>query len=204
MTRSRAIAVATGICLASAFAGNELPTNDDADSFEIEPPLLIQNLNRDKLPDPNATAAASTVPDIEKLEKSIERAKRASAGAERLFRIGVLARQDVEQRALRIVRLQSDLENARLAEAKENAIDRERRFAAGEITKEEIVEAENAVEHATQAAQAAAAARRQAELAAAAVNLQRQKKLLTLGSGHKSDVNKAAQKLAELSISSGN
>ena len=204
MRRSRAIVFAAGICLTSAFAGNQLPTSNDADSIEIEPPLLIQNLNRDKLPDTDGAAVASTVPDIAKLEKSIERAKRASAGAERLFRIGVLARQDVEQRALRIVRLQSDRENARLAEARTSAIDRERRFAAGEISKEELVEAEKAVEGATQAAQNAAASRRQAELAAAEVNLQRQKKLLTLGSGHKSDVNKAAQKLAELSIPNGN
>lgn len=201
MTRSRAIALAAGICLTSAFAGNELPENDDADSFEIEPPLLIQNLNREKLPDP--AAAAAIVPDIEKLEKAIERAKRASAGSERLFRIGVLARQDVEQRALRIVRLQSDLENARLAGAKENAIERERRFAAGEITKDELVKAENDVERATQAAQTAVTARRQAELAAAEVNLQRQRKLVALGSGHKSDVAKAAQKLAELRIPNG-
>jgi outer membrane protein TolC len=52
--------------------------------------------------------------------------------------------------------------------------------------------------HAIKAAHAAAAERERAELEAAKTNLQRQQKLLALGSGRKSDVARAEQKLAEL------
>jgi len=44
----------------------------------------------------------------------------------------------------------------------------------------------------------AAAARERAELDAAQLNVERQRKLLALGSGRKSEVSRAEQKLAEL------
>lgn len=195
MTRLFACSLALGFCLTIANAASELPKDDaDNDSFEVEPPLLIPNRDTEPL---SVTTPAPMV-DAEKIEKDIERARKAAAGAERLFKIGVLAKVDVEKRALRVVRLQCDLQNARLSQAKENAIAQERRFVAGEITKAELTEIEAAVERATEVAQSATADRERAELAAAEVNLQRQQKLLALGSGHKSDVARAAERLAEL------
>jgi len=60
--------------------------------------------------------------DPARLEKELERAKKNASGAERLCRIGALAKVEAEQRALKVVRLESDLENARLAGAKEELI----------------------------------------------------------------------------------
>jgi hypothetical protein len=51
---------------------------------------------------------------------------------------------------------------------------------------------------ATNAAQSAAARRDRAELDAALLNLSRQKKLLALGSGRKSEVSRAEEKVAAL------
>jgi hypothetical protein len=51
---------------------------------------------------------------------------------------------------------------------------------------------------AIEAAHAAAKKREEAELQAAEINLARQQKLLSLGSGRKSEVAKAERKLAEL------
>jgi hypothetical protein len=177
-----------------AFA-QEDSTTDNVDSFDIEPPLLIPNRGNEPLPD---VAAPDADVDLAQLEKKLERTERNAAGAERLYRIGALSKVEAEQRALRVVRLKSDLENARLARAKVDVVQKEKQVAAGEIAKEELAEAETLLAHAIEAAHAAAVERERAELEVAKTNLQRQQKLLALGSARKSDVARAEQKLAEL------
>jgi len=177
-----------------AFA-QEDSTTDNVDSFDIEPPLLIPNRGNEPLPD---VAAPDADVDLAQLEKNLERAERNAGGAERLYRIGALSKVEAEQRALRVVRLKSDLENARLARAKVDVVQKEKQVAASEIAKEELAEAETLLAHAIEAAHAAAAERERVELEAAETNLQRQQKLLALGSARKSDVARAEQKVAEL------
>ncbi|HEU5313376.1 MAG TPA: hypothetical protein VFU08_06085, partial [Candidatus Udaeobacter sp.] len=133
-----------------------------------------------------------------RLEKQLERAKQNAAGAERLGKIGVLAKMEVEQRLLKVVRYESDLANARVARAKEELAEKESQLATGEITKDELEAVKTALAQLTEAAQVAAAKRERAELEAAEANLRRQQKLLKLGIGQKSDVTHAEEKLAEL------
>ena len=180
--------------VAVAFA-QEDSTTDNVDSFDIEPPLLIPNRGNEPLAD---VAAPDADVDLAQLEKNLERAERNAGGAERLYKIGALSKVEAEQRSLRVVRLKSDLENARLARAKVDVVQKEKQVAAGEIAKEELAEAETLLAHAIEAAHAAAVERERAELEAAKTNLQRQQKLLALGSARKSDVARAEQRLAEL------
>lgn len=180
----------------NAFAQEDSAT-DNVDSFDIEPPLLIPNRGDEPLPGVTASVSPADV-DLAQLEKNLERAKRNAVGADRLYRIGVLSKVEAEQRALRVVRLRSDLENARLVRAKEDIVQKEKQVAGGEIAKGELAEAETLLAHAIEAAHAAATERERAELEAAQTNLQRQQKLLALGSARKSDVARAEQKLAEL------
>ena len=177
-----------------AFAQDD-STTDNVDSFDIEPPLLIPNRGNEPLPD---VAALDADVDLAQLEKNLERAERNAGGAERLYRMGALSKVEAEQGALRVIRLKSNLENARLARAKVDVVQKEKHVAAGEIAKEQLAEAETLLAHAIKAAHAAAAERERAELEAAKTNLQRQQKLLALGSARKSDVARAQQKLAEL------
>jgi hypothetical protein len=177
-----------------AFA-QEDSTTDNVDSFDIEPPLLIPNRGNEPLPD---VAALDADVDLAQLEKNLERAERNAGGAERLYRMGALSKVEAEQGALRVIRLKSNLENARLARAKVDVVQKEKQVAAGEIAKEQLAEAETLLARAIKAAHAAAAERERAELEAANTNLQRQQKLLALGSARKSDVARAEQKLAEL------
>jgi hypothetical protein len=182
---------------AALIAGGELPKNDDIDSLDIEPPLLIPNLTRDKEPIV-AKEAPSSIPDPDRLEIELERAKRNAKSAERLFRIGALAKVEAEQRVLRVARLQSDLEAARLTRAKEELTAQQSKLAAGEISQTELSSAEAALARAIEASHEAAVARERAEVDAAQSNLNRQRKLLALGSGRKSEVSRAEEKLAEL------
>jgi len=162
--------------------------SEEPDSFDVEPPILKQNLSDEPLPNG----------DLARLEKQLERAKQNAAGAERFYKIGVLAKMEVEQRLLKVMRCESDLANARVARAKEELAEKESQLATGEITRDELESMKTALAQLTEAAQAATAKRERAELEAAEANLRRQQKLLKLGIGQKSDVTRAEEKLAEL------
>jgi len=167
--------------------------SDEPEAFDIEPPILKQNLSEEPLP-----AAGTPDAEVARLEKQLERAKRNADGAERLYKIGVLARVEVEQRFLRVIRTESDLANARVSLAKEKVAETESRVASGETPKGELDAAKAALAQLTDAAQVALAKRDRADLEAAEANVRRQQKLLKLGSAGKSDVDRAEERLAEL------
>src|SRR5437588_3581753 len=197
MRRVLTLPVAVVATAMAALAADQPPPADADVSFEIEPPLLIPNRSDEPLP---ASAAVAPVPDVDlaRLEKDFRRAKRNAAGVERFCKIGALSKLEAEQRALRAIRLESDLANARLVRAKEEMLQKEKQLAAGEISKEDLAQTESALALAIEAAYAAAAKRQRAELEAAEANVHRQERLLVLGSARKSDVSRAEQKLAEL------
>ena len=179
------LALAMALWAADQSTGNK---SEEPDSFDVEPPILKQNLSDEPLPNG----------DMARLEKQLERAKQNAAGAERLYKIGVLAKMEVEQRLLKVVRYESDLANARVARAKEELAEKESQLATGEITKDELESMKTALAQLTESAQVVSAKREHAELEAAEANLSRQQKLLKLGIAGKSDVDRAQEKLAEL------
>jgi hypothetical protein len=190
MTRMVALPVTLLALAIAVWAADQSAENksEEPDSFDVEPPILKQNLSDEPLPNG----------DMARLEKQLERAKQNAAGAERLFKIGVLAKLEVEQRLLKVVRCESDLADARVARAKEELAEKESQLATGEITRDELESMKTALAQLIEAAQAATAKRERAELEAAEANLRRQQKLLKLGIGQKSDVTRAEEKLAEL------
>jgi hypothetical protein len=191
MKRSFAFSVSLAISIASLAAQDPSP---DSGSFEVEPPLLVQ-------PDGRPVASSEPTPrpdqDLAQLEKQLERAKKSAASAEPLWKAGVLAKVDVEKRALRVVRLQAELANAQLAEAQKSTPANDGMVQTGQV-RPGNAESKAALAQATAAAEAAAASLAKAELDAALLNLQRQQKLRALGSARKSDVARAEEKLAAL------
>jgi multidrug resistance efflux pump len=175
-----------------ALAADQSSNPDEPGEFDIEPPILKQNLS-DELAD-------AGTPDgvIARCEKKLERAKRNAAGAERLWKIGVLAKVEVEQRALKVIKCEAELASSRVAQAKQTVAEQELRVSSGETTKQELDVAKAALAQLLEAEQKAVAKRESAELESAETNLRRQQKLLKLGSAHKSDVTNAEEKLAEL------
>jgi len=175
-----------------ALAADQSTNSEEPGEFDIEPPILKQNLS-DEL-------AESGTPDgdVARCEKKLERAKRNADGAERLWKIGVLAKVEVEQRALRAIKCEAELASARVAQAKGVVTEQESRVASGEATKQELEVAKTALAQLIDAEQKEVAKRESAELEFAEVNLRRQQRLLKLGSAHKSDVTNAEEKLAEL------
>jgi len=183
------LALAMAVWAADQSGGNK---SEEPDSFDVEPPILKQDLSDEPLPNG----------DMARLEKQLARARQNAAGAERLYKTGVLAKAEVEQRLLKVVRCESDLANARVARAKDELAEKESQLATGEITRDELESMKTALAQLTEAAQAAMAKRERAELEVAETNLRRQQKLLKLGLGQKSDVTHAEEKLAELKAQS--
>ena len=175
-----------------ALAADQSSNSEEPGEFDIEPPILKQNLS-DELAE-----AGTPDGDITRCEKKLERAKQNAAGAERLWKIGVLAKMEIEQRALKVTKCEAELASARVAQAKEKVAEQESRVASGETTKQELDAAKAALAPLIEAEQKAVAKRESAELEVAEANLRRQQKLFKLGSGRKSDVTNAEERLAEL------
>src|SRR5213596_3054514 len=190
MIRRFALPIALLATVMLTLAAGQSPGNktEEPEAFDIEPPILKQNLSDEPLPDG----------DLARLEKQLQHAKQNGAGAERLYKIGVLAKVEVEQRLLKVIRYESDLANARVARAKDELAEKESQLATGEITRDELESMKTALAQLTETAQAATTKRERAELDAAEANLRRQQKLLKLGIGQKSDVTQAEERLAEL------
>ena len=176
-----------------ALAADQSSNSDEPGEFDIEPPILKQNLT-----DELATTAGTPDGEVARWEKQLERAKKNAAGAERLWKIGVLAKVEVEQPALKVIKCEAELANARVAQAKDRLAEQESLVASGESTKQQLDVAKSALAQLIVAAETAVAKRESAELESAEANLRRQQKLLKLGSARKSDVTNAEEKIAEL------
>jgi hypothetical protein len=189
----RGAALLLGVWATTLFAQQ---STIEPDSFDIEPPLLIPNRDDEKNANPTTSPAHDV--DLAKLERELERAKRNATGLDRLLKIGALSKVEVEQRRLRIVHLEFDLASARLIAEKEKMLGKDTELSNGRVAKSEITPAENGLALAISAAHAASTKREQADIGAAEANVQRQEKLLALGSARKRDVERALQKLADL------
>lgn len=192
----RAFALPLSFFIAACVLGqDELPVDPDQ-PLEIEPPLLIQEApNQDQV---SASSDANPEPEPERIQVALEQAQKSAAAGERLYKRGIIAKVEAENRALKVIRLQSDLANAKLDIAKDVVATQESRFNAKEISQSELDAAKSALTVATSEAATATARREKAELDAAIVNLTRQKKLLAVGIGRKSEVSRAEAKVTEL------
>jgi hypothetical protein len=179
-------------------AEEELP-KDPNEPMDIEPPLLIQESpNQNIVYTSPATPDQNPAPDLDQLAASLEKAKKSAASGERLYKGGIIAKVDAENRVLKVIRLEAELAEAKLELAKQNVAVQEARLEAGEVTQDQVESAKSEAVAAARDAESAGARKEKAELDAAVLNLQRQKKLLAMGSGGKAAVNRAQEKVSAL------
>lgn len=171
----------------NARAAEALPAPETGESFPIEPPLLISRRTPDGSPIASGALEKSGPDDgdLERLETVLIRAKKNAGSAERMFKAGIISKVDAEERVLRVIRLEAKIAAARVEKLKRDS------EQAAPASPDSIISAEEAATRATEA-------QHRAELDAALRNLQRQQKLLALGSARQADVNRAQEKLTEL------
>ena len=173
--------------LAAARAADDLPKKENGEAMDFEPGLLPDLKN---VPEPADSAA--------RLEAAIERAKKGAASGKRMFRAGIIAKVEAEKRALKVVRLTSELAIARLETTKTELDAKRADFDAGKLTQAQLDAAQASADAAAEAAAAASTAWQRAELAAAELNLSRQRQLLAAGIGSKSVVSRAQSQVTGL------
>jgi len=186
-----AVALLGTVLLAVAADESQQSKSDEPGEFDIEPPILKQNLS-------NEPSKASPEAEVARLEKQFQLAKQIAAPAARLYKIGVLSKGEMEQRLLKVIQCECNLAIARLAFCEEQIAALQSLVASGENAKDELAQARTDLLQLTEAAEIASAKRERAELEAAELNLRRQQKLLKLGVARESDVTRAEEKLAEL------
>ena len=186
MRRIFTILAATAL-LASAQATDDLPKKDAGEAMDFEPSLL-----------PDLSAAPDPANRVARIESALARAKGSAASGERMFRAGIIAKVEAERRALKVIRLESDLAAARLESAKLESTSKRAEFDAGKLAREPLDAAQASTDAAEQAANDAAAGWQRAELAAAELNLKRQRQLLAAGIGSKTLVSRAQSQIAGL------
>jgi len=179
-------------------AQEQLPT-DPNEPMDIEPPLLIQEApNQNIVYTTPGAPDQKPLPDPDEIAVTLEKAKKSAASGERLYKSGIIAKVDAENRVLKVIRLEADLAEARLELAKQDVVALQTRLEAGEISQPEFEAAQLLAGAAMKEAESATAKKEKAELDAAMLNLQRQKKLLAMGSGRKSEVSRAQEKVSAL------
>ena len=186
-----AVALLGTVLLAVAADESQQSKSDEPGEFDIEPPILKQNLSTEP-------SKASPEAEVARLEKQFQLAKQIAAPAARLYKIGVLSKAEMEQRLLKVIQCECNLAIARLAFCEQQIAGLESLVASGENAKDELAQARADLAQLTDAAEIATAKRERAELEAAELNLRRQQKLLKLGVARESDVTRAEEKLAEL------
>jgi len=195
----RWIALPLVFVFAAALSAQEELPKDPEQPMDIEPPLLIQETpNQNVVYTRPDGAEPKPAPDLDQLTASVEKARKSAVSGERLYKGGIIAKVEAESRALKVIRLEAELAQAKLDFAKQTVAEQQAHLEAGEISASEAEAARSAELAATKEAEAAIARKDKAELDAAVLNLQRQKKLLAMGSGRKAEVNRAQEKVSAL------
>ena len=103
------VLLASAVVALAVFAADELPTADPDEALEIEPPLLIGN----RAPDgsivvaPKGSEVAPVDVDLARLESDLARARKSAASGERLYKGGIIAKVEAEERVLKVIRLEA-------------------------------------------------------------------------------------------------
>jgi hypothetical protein len=195
----RWFALPLGLVFVTTLAAQEELPKDPEQAMDIEPPLLIQETpNQNIVYTSPGAVEPKPAPDVDQLVASLEKARKSAVSGERLYKAGIIAKVEAENRALKVIRLEAELAAAQLELAKQNVADEQARLEAGEISASDAEAARSAELAATKEAELAIATKEKAELDAAILNLRRQQKLLAMGSGRKSEVNRAQEKVSAL------
>ena len=177
-----------------------LPQKQSDDGFDFEPSLRLTDFERMASTESAAPAVAQLEENAQRLETKLERVKRRAIEGERLYKLNILAKVESEKRALEVVRVARELATARLELAKANAVALRARSQGrdGEIPQRGLDEADASVATATANAEEASQHWRRAQSEAAALKVERTRKLLSYGYESRSNLKRAEEQLAAL------
>src|SRR2546421_10900029 len=161
----RSVALLFVLAFAATLPAQEQLPTDPNEPMDIEPPLLIQEApNRNIIYTTPGTPDSKLLPDPDQIAAALEKAKKSAACGERLYKSGIIAKVDAENRVLKVIRLEADLAQAKLELANQNVAAQQARLEAGEISEAEIETAKSLALSAMKEAESATAEKENAEL----------------------------------------
>src|SRR2546421_1882437 len=164
----RWIALPLMLAFAATLSAQEHLPTDPNPPMDIEPPLLIQETpNRNIVYTTSAASDQKPQADPDQIAAVLEKAKKSAASGERLYKSGIIAKVDAENRVLKVIRLEAELAAAKLELAKQNIALEQARLEAGEIAASEVETAKSIELAAMKEAEVAVARKDKAELDAA-------------------------------------
>src|SRR5437660_1036262 len=128
----------------SLLAQEDLP-KDPNEPLDIEPPLLIQEAPNRNVVYTRPDAAQPVQGDPDQIAAALEKARKSAASGERLYKGGIIAKVDAENRVLKVIRLEADLAAAQFEAAKQTLAHEETRLESGEISEDQLEGARRAV-----------------------------------------------------------
>jgi hypothetical protein len=177
-------------------AQDDLPKHAPGDSLDFEPKLMLDGPG---VMVPDSTPTPTPGDRIEELKAELIRAEQRAADAEQLYKEGILAKVEAEGRVLHVTEVTWRLANACVEAATAQADAVKKSFDAHQAAQADVDAANAALKAAQDAAKRATADWNKAELDAAALDLQRKRKLYAEGVGSRRELEMAEERYAQLS-----
>jgi hypothetical protein len=143
--------------------------------------------------------AASPEGRVKELQETLIQAEKRSVDSEQLFKEGILAKVEVEGRALRVVQVRKELADARLSDAAARADVVKKSLDSHAASQADFDAAKAALKTAQESAAATSAEWDKAQLDAANLDLKRKRKLYAEGVSTKREVQMAEDRVVLLS-----
>lgn len=150
-------------------------------------------------PVPDSLPADSPEVRIQAAEQALVRAEQRAADSEQLYKEGILARVEAEDRALKVVKARKELADASLALAAEQADAAKKAFDSHKEAQKDLDAANASLKTAQDADTSAEGQWEKGQIDAAAVDLKRKQKLYSEGVGSRREVEIAQDHLALVS-----
>lgn len=197
-----------GICVLALLASLPVLAADNDLPKKSDPPLpgkeseLFRNDGGDPLfPNTKLTDSdfllRNEVPNVGKAQTDYEQAKRKEERWQKLFKSGVLAKVEAERAVLQAARARVRFELARVAQQEAELADLRTRAKNGSLPAETLSAAEAALETARTMSAEADGALKRTELLIAEANVDRQRRLIALGAGSKTQLKRAESALLQ-------
>ena len=182
----------------------DLPKHGPGETLDFEPKLMLDGPHG---PPAQSKPAALTEEQLEvqvrQLEAVLTRAEQSAVEGEQLYKDGILAKVEAEDRVMRVVKVRKELADAKLVTTAGQVETVEKAFAARTGSQADLDAANTALKAAQAAATAAEAEWTKAQIDAAALDLKRKRKLYAEGVGSRKAVEMAEDRLALLSGTAG-
>lgn len=177
----------------------DLPKHVQGESFDFEPKLMLDGPHAAPEAVGEPPSEGSAEQRVKQLEVALQRAEQRAADSEQLYKEGILARVEAEDRVLRVIRARKELADANLIVAAGHADAVKKSFDAHTAAKSDLSAANLALVTARETAATASSEWEKAQLEAAREDLKRKRKLYAEGVGSRREVEIAEDRLVLLS-----